>query len=144
MENIIIESSLNLEYYSENHLRNLAEMQLWKGNGLQHNPFIVENANILGQTILVKSSTIHFSFVNCHFEYVKFEECQNITLKDCSFEKLVLKGCKNFKFDSCYISKLSSTKVNQICFKHSIIVDILSNRKFKNIIFEDCQINDNS
>ena len=90
--------------YSEQHLRTLAYDQIWKGKGVEHDPFIIENANVLGQTIFIKKSALALSFKNCNFDQVLFETCENVSMHNCTFRKLSLKRCKEFEFDSCYIS----------------------------------------
>ncbi|MFX1325837.1 MAG: hypothetical protein ACFE8N_12865 [Promethearchaeota archaeon] len=128
--------------YSEQNLRSLASEQIWKGSGVNHDPFIIENANVLGQVILIKNSTLVLSFKNCNFNQVVFDVCENITLYNCTFRKLGLRRCEDFTFDSCYISNLSFSKSKRTSFKDSLIIDVSSNHKNKDIIFEDCQIND--
>ncbi|MHA2390522.1 MAG: hypothetical protein ACXAEX_01005 [Promethearchaeota archaeon] len=132
----------NCFLYSEQHLKTLAEDQIWKGKGVDDDPFIIENANVLGQTILIKKSTLVLSFKNCNFDHVLFEVCENVSMHNCTFRKLSLKRCKEFEFKSCYISDMSFSKTRKIYFKNSLIIDVSMNRKNKDIIFEDCQIND--
>ncbi|MFW9781554.1 MAG: hypothetical protein ACFFFB_04635 [Candidatus Heimdallarchaeota archaeon] len=129
--------------YSEQNLRCLANDQIWKGSGGKDDPFIIENANVLGQVILIKNSNLGLSFQNCNFDQVVFESCQNIWFYNCTFRKLSLKKSKDFSFDSCYISNLSFSKSKRVCFKGTFIIDVSLNRRNKDIIFEDCQINDN-
>jgi hypothetical protein len=128
--------------YSEKELQNLAQEQIWKGKGTIVNPFVIENANILGQTILIENSSLYISFVNCNFDYLQFEQCKNITLRNCSFRKISINRSKNFMIHKSYISDLSFSRVKEISFENSIIIEISTNYRIKNITFEDCQIND--
>ncbi|TKJ19519.1 MAG: hypothetical protein CEE43_15280 [Promethearchaeota archaeon Loki_b32] len=90
-------------FYSEQRLQRLAHDQIWKGKGTESDPFVIKNANILGQAILINNSSLYISFVNCNFDQAQFEGCHNILLKDCTFGKLVLSRCKSFKINTCFV-----------------------------------------
>lgn len=128
--------------YSEQRLECLAHDQIWKGKGTELDPFIIENANILGHSILITETSLFISFINCNFDHAQFEGCQNIILKNCAVRKLVLSRCERFGIDSSYISNLDISRTNRIYFRDSIIIDFTTQYKINNITFEDCQIND--
>jgi len=142
MENAIDYRLEDLILYSEQQIKNLAHEQIWAGKGTETNPFVIQNANILGQTFLIKRSTLYISFVNCNFDYILLEACQNISLINCSFMKLSIKRCSKFKIESCFVSDLNLLKVKEIYFKNSVIINISSKLRIKAILFEDCQMND--
>jgi len=132
----------DISFYSEQGLQQIAHDQIWNGKGTESDPFIIQNANILGQAILIKNSSLYISFINCNFNHAQFEGCCNILLKDCTFEKLVLRRSKNFKINTSYISDIELSRTKQITFKKSIIINISTKfKRIKNITLEDCQIN---
>ncbi|MFX0042969.1 MAG: hypothetical protein ACFE8L_08665 [Candidatus Hodarchaeota archaeon] len=134
----------DLEYissYTEQRLQSLANEQIWKGTGTELDPFIVKNANILGQAILLNKTCLYISFINCNFDRVQFEGCQNILLKNCTFKKLVLNKCKKFQIDDSFINELSFSKTKHISFKNSIVLNVSKKYRIKSIVFKDCQIN---
>ncbi len=129
-------------FYSEQRLQQIAHDQIWNGKGTESDPFVIKNANILGQAILIKNSALYISFINCNFDRAEFEGCRNILLKDCTFEKLVLNKSKSFAINTSYISDIELSRIKQITFKKSIIIDMSTKfKRIKNIILEDCQIN---
>lgn len=133
-----------LEYltlYSEQRLQFLAHEQIWKGKGTKFDPFIVKNANILGQEILFNKTCSYLSFINCNFDFAQFEGCQNILLKNCAFKKLVLNRCKKFQFDQTSITDLSFSKTQNVSFNYSIIYNVSTKSRIKNVRFNNCQIN---
>lgn len=126
-------------FYSEKGLQHLAHDQIWKGTGTNTDPFIIKNANILGQAILIKNSSLYISFINCNFNHVQFEGCSNILLKDCTFGKLVLSKSRSFEINTSYISNIELTRINQITFKENFIIDMsIKFKRIKNIILKDC------
>ena len=131
----------NMILYSEQRLQYLAHDQIWKGKGTESDPFVIENANILGQAILIKKSSLYISFINCNFDHAQFEACKNILLKDCTFETLSLSKSMKFKIYNCYISDLKFSRTKEIVIKKTVIFDVPTKFRIKNIIFEDCQIN---
>lgn len=142
MEKLIEERFDDILSYSEQRLQNLAHEQIWKGKGTKLYPFIIENANILGQAIIINNSSLYISFINCNFIHAQFEGCQNIILKNCTFGKLVLSTCESFKIDSNCITDLIVSRTKRILLINSVIIDVTIKSRIKNIIFEDCQIND--
>ena len=129
-------------FYSEEGLQRLAHDQIWKGKGTEDDPFEIKNANILGQAILIKNSSLHITFVSCNFHLAQFDDCCNIILKDCNFEKLVLNNCMSIKINTSFISNLKLSRIKEISFKKTIIIDISTKfKRIKNITLEDCQIN---
>jgi hypothetical protein len=128
--------------YSEQELQYLAQQQIWKGKGTKISPFIIVNANILGQSISIEKCSLYISFLNCNFDYLKFEQCENIILENCTFRKLNINRCKNITINTAFISDLSISRVKEISFKKSIVIEISRNHRIKAIVFEDCQIND--
>ncbi len=128
-------------FYSEQGLQNLADDQIWKGKGTENDPFIIENANILGQAFSIKKCSIYISFIECNFEHAQFDSCKNIVLKNCTFGKLVLKNSLKFEITNCFISNLKLSLIKEIFFCKSVIIGVSTKFKIKNIIFEDCQIN---
>lgn len=134
----------NLKYissYSEQRLQSLANEQIWKGKGTELDPFIVKNANILGQAFLLNKTALYVSFINCNFDQVHFKGCQNILLKNCTFKKLVLYKCKKFQIDDSFITDLCFSKTKHISFKNSIIFNVSKKYRIKSIVFKDCRIN---
>ncbi|MFX1479666.1 MAG: hypothetical protein ACFFCI_16205 [Promethearchaeota archaeon] len=127
--------------YSEQRLQNLAHEQIWKGQGTETNPFVVKNANILGQAIMLNKTLLHISLINCNFDHAQFEGCQNILLKNCTFKKLVLNKCNNFRFDESFITDLSLSKSKHISFENTIVFNVSTNSRIKDIVFIDCQLN---
>ena len=142
VESLTEESFDDILSYSEKRLQNLAHEQIWKGTGTELDPFIIENANILGHSIIITDTSMYISFINCNFDHAKFEGCKNVILDNCAVRKLVLSRCEKFRIDSSYISNLDFSRLNQIYFRNSIILDVTANFKINNIFFEDCQIND--
>lgn len=143
MENVIEDGIVNITLYSEETLKNLAYQQIWKGNGTKTDPFIIKNSNILGQEIIIKNSSLFLSFFNCNFDHVIFERSSNISLKHCTFNKLEVIKCSQFEITSSYISDLSMSKITDFQFKKSSIIEVSTRSKILEIIFEDCDINDN-
>ncbi|MFX0081555.1 MAG: hypothetical protein ACFE94_07375 [Candidatus Hodarchaeota archaeon] len=141
MEKLTEERFEYLLSYSEERLQSLAHEQIWKGKGTKFDPFVVKNANILGQAILLNKTFSHLSFFNCNFDFAQFEGCQNILLKNCTFKKLVLYKCKKFKFDESSITDLNFSKAKDISFKNSIIFNVSTKFRIKNIRFNNCQVN---
>ncbi|MFW9970294.1 MAG: hypothetical protein ACFFDF_08850 [Candidatus Odinarchaeota archaeon] len=141
MEILSEESLNNSELYSERRLQHLAHDQIWKGKGIETDPFLVENANILGQAFLIKKSSLHISFVNCNFEHAQFESCKNILLKHCTFKTLLLHKSEKFNISNCYISNLKFSRTNEVNFRNCIISDVSQKFRIKRLIFERCQIN---
>ena len=129
--------------YSEQQLQSLAQDQIWKGKGTEFDPFVVENANILVQAIVLKKSSLYISFINCNFDLAQFESCQNIILENCTFNKLVLCKCKRFKINKSFITDLSFKKTKEVSFKTSIIFNTSTKVRNRKIVFKDCQINNN-
>ncbi len=128
-------------FYSEQGLQNLADDQIWKGKGTEDDPFIIENANILGQAFSIKKSSLYLSFIDCNFDHAQFNSCKNIILKNCTFETLLLKNSTKFDITNCFISDLKLSLTKEISFYKTIIIKVSTQFKIKNIIFEDCQIN---
>ncbi|UCD00588.1 MAG: hypothetical protein JSV23_06775 [Promethearchaeota archaeon] len=141
MQKLSEERFNDLLLYSEQRLQHLAHVQIWKGNGTESDPFIVGNANILGQAILLKNSSLHISFINCNFDHAQFEGCQNILLDNCTFGKLVLRKCKKFKIDKSYMTDLSFSRTKDVLFKNSIILNVSTKFRIKQIFLKGCQIN---
>ena len=141
MESPIEEKFDEILSYSEQRLQCLAHDQIWKGKGTELDPFVVENANILGQAILLRKSSLCISFINCNFNHAQFEGCQNILLKNCTFSKLILKKCKKFKIEKNFITDLSFSRIRDIVFKESIILNVSTKFRIKNTVFNNCQIN---
>ncbi|MFW9827435.1 MAG: hypothetical protein ACFFEY_07590 [Candidatus Thorarchaeota archaeon] len=131
-----------IRLYSEQELQSLAQQQIWKGKGTKISPFVIANANILGQSISIEKSSLYISFINCNFDYLKFEQCENVILENCTFRKLSIIRCKNIAINTAFISDLSFSRVKDVSFKKSIIIEISRNHRIKAILFEDCQIND--
>jgi hypothetical protein len=128
-------------FYSEQGLQNLADDQIWKGKGTENDPFVIENANILGQAFSIKSCSLHISFIDCNFDNAQFDSCKNIVLKNCTFETLSLKKSMNFKINNCFITDLKLSKIKEINFSKTVIIGVSTKFRIKKIIFEDCQIN---
>ncbi|MFW9818380.1 MAG: hypothetical protein ACFFE5_02125 [Candidatus Thorarchaeota archaeon] len=131
----------NIIFYSQQGLQTLADDQIWKGKGTDDDPFIIENANILGQAFSIKKCSLYISFIDCNFDHAQFDSCKHISLMNCTFETLSLKNSMKFDINNCFISdlKLSGTKV--INFKKTIVLDVSKKFRIKKIIFKDCQIN---
>lgn len=142
MEQLTQNELNNMILYSERELQNLAQKQIWKGKGTKISPFVIINANILGQSILIENSSLYISFINCNFDCLQFEQCENIILENCTIRKLCINRCKNFIIDTAYISQLSFSRVKEISFKKSIIIEISRNYRLKTVIFENCQVDD--
>ncbi|MFX0024219.1 MAG: hypothetical protein ACFE9S_17970 [Candidatus Hermodarchaeota archaeon] len=128
-------------FYSEQGLQNLANDQIWKGKGTENDPFVIENANILGQAFSIKKCSLHISFIDCNFDHAQFDSCKNIMLKNCTFETLLLKNSMKFEINNCFVSDLKLSRIKEISFCKTVIIGVSTKFKSKNIIFEDCQIN---
>ncbi len=127
-------------FYSEQGLQNLAHDQIWKGKGTETDPFVIENANILGQAFLIRNSSLYISFINCNFDNAQFETCKNIMLKNCTFEILSLSKSRKFEINNCFVTDLKLSRTKETNLKKSVIIDVSTKFRIKNIIFEDCQI----
>ncbi|MFX1419735.1 MAG: hypothetical protein ACFE9N_12510 [Promethearchaeota archaeon] len=141
MEKLTEERFDDLLSYTEQRLQSLAHDQIWKGKGTESDPFIVQNANILGQAILLNKSSLFLSFINCNFNHAQFERCKNILFENCTFSKLVLKKCKKFNIERSFITDLNFSRIRDISFKKSIIFKVSTKFRIKNAVFDDCQIN---
>ncbi|MFX0005810.1 MAG: hypothetical protein ACFFAV_03675 [Candidatus Hermodarchaeota archaeon] len=128
-------------FYSEQGLQNLAHDQIWKGKGTEKDPFVIENANILGQTFSIKKCSLYISFIKCNFDHTQFDSCKNITLQNCTFETLSLKHSMKIEINNCFISDLKVSHIKQINFCNTVIMGVSTKSRIKNIIFKDCQIN---
>ena len=141
LEELIEENVDSLSSYTEQRLQSIAHDQIWKGKGTEKDPFIVQNANILGQAITLTKSSLYLSFINCNFNHAQFEDCKNIFLKNCTFNNLILKKCMKFKIENSFITNLSFSRIKFIEFIKSIIFNVFSKFRIKNTVFKDCQIN---
>ncbi|UCC19208.1 MAG: hypothetical protein JSV62_14065 [Promethearchaeota archaeon] len=138
---MIEESFDDLSAYSEERLQNIAHDQIWRGSGTEIDPFVVQNANILGQAILIRKSSLYLSFINCNFNHAQFEGCKNILFENCAFNKLVLKKCKKFKIEGSFVTDLNFKSIRDVLFSKSIILNVSNKFRIKNTVFNDCQLN---
>ncbi len=127
--------------FSEEDIKNLGIKLDWKGNGTQNDPITISNVDGLPERFTLSSSILYINILNCTFDHVILEKCQNISIRDCSFNQLGLVISSNNRIVN---SSLSLLHLAFSYYNHleGCVISKSSNISSRENDFRDCNLTD--